>query len=65
MTQHELNIIKLVDLIHDIENTNCHVESVESLNLLNSLVKAHSDATGTEYIEYDQTPVEPPRDYAG
>jgi hypothetical protein len=63
MTQHELNIIKLVDLIHDIENTNCHVGSLDGLNLLNGLVKIHADHTGTDYKPYSQKPVGPAKDY--
>jgi len=63
MTLHELNIIKLVDLIHDIENTNCHVGSLDGLNLLNGLVLIHSEHTGTKYRPYSQKPVEAAKDF--
>jgi hypothetical protein len=65
MTQHELNIIKLVDLIHDIENTNCHVNSAESLKLLNGLVRVHSCAQGSRHEPYSQKAVGPAKDYVG
>lgn len=64
MTQHELNIIKLVDLIHDIENTNCHVDSLDGLKLLNGLVRVHSSITNSKHEPYSQKSVGPAKDYA-
>ena len=65
MTQHKENIIKLADLIAQIEATGRHLDSNEDLAILNSLVKIHSNMSGTKPMYYDQTDPEPAKDYAG
>lgn len=63
MTQHKLNVVKMADLIAQIEATGRYLTSNEDLAILNSLVKIHSDMSGTKLMYYTQDKPEPAKDY--
>ena len=64
MTQHELNIIKLADLIAETEESQLYLTNTHSLVILNTLVLAHAIVTGTKPIPYTQDKPEEAKDYA-
>jgi hypothetical protein len=64
MTQHEESVIKMADLIAQIEATGHYLTSNEDLAILNSLVKIHSNMSGTKPMYYTQQKPEQVKDYA-
>jgi hypothetical protein len=63
MTNKEWNIVKLADLIAQIEDSGRYLTDNESLVILNSLVDIHAKASGTTPMHYDQTEPEAAKDY--
>lgn len=59
MTNHKLNIVKLVDLIEKEAATRNYLKYWDSLIALNALVRAHAIITGTKPEYYGQTEPEP------
>ena len=64
MTNHEWNIVKLADLIAQIEESGRYLTDNESLVILNSLVDIHAKASGTTPFYYTQDKPEEAKDYA-
>lgn len=52
MTNHELNIVKLVDFIAEKEKTGRYLTNRDRLIELNALVTAHAIVTGTKPLYY-------------
>lgn len=65
MTKHELNIVKLAELIADREAEGKYLTNKYYLVELNALVHAHALVTGTKAIYYTQDKPEPAKDYVG
>lgn len=63
-TNHQLNIIKLADLIAQEEATGDYLTCKDNLIRLNGLVEAHAIITDAKPMYYDQTDPEPAKDYA-
>ena len=65
MTKHELNIVKLADVIEKQVDTRHHLINRGSLIRLNTLIECHAIMTGTKPEYYDQTEPElgPAKDY--
>ncbi len=64
MTKHQLNIVKLADLIAEREATRKYLTNKHFLVELNALVHAHALVTGTKAIYYTQDKPEEAKDYA-
>ena len=64
MTNKEWNIVKLADLIDQLEESGRYLTDNESLVILNSLVDIHAKASGTPVFHYTQGEPEAAKDYA-
>lgn len=63
MANHQINIVKLADLIAEEEATNRYLTRKDRLIRLNALVEAHAVVTGTSAMYYTQEAPESAKDY--
>lgn len=63
MTEHQINIVKLADLIAEKEHSGRYLTNRDRLIELNALVMAHAVVTGTKPIYYTQDEPVHAKDY--